>query len=255
MSDPQIKTATTTSSFSLQGLRDQRITVYIVIPHDRIETHSTWLRLMITSAMQALKARNRNPAPPRHRCMFIIDEFGSIGHIPDIPRDIALMSGYGLDFTLVIQGLDQLDHHYNKAKGTILNNCGYKWFCNVLDLETAKYVSESLGKAPVRTKTTSKSTSESTSSSSGTSGDRGTSGETSSESTSHGETGRSLLTPEEILTLGRAEAILLSPFEKPHRLLPVDYWDLDRHFSHLRIDYPKLFWNPTLSYDRNPYYH
>lgn len=240
ISDPQIKTSTAASSFSLQALRDERITVYIVIPHDRIETHSTWLRLMITSAMQALKARNRNTRPPQHRCMFMIDEFGSLGHIPDLPRDIALMSGYGLDFTLVVQGLDQLEHHYNKAKGTILNNCGYKWFCNVLDLETAKYLSESLGKETVRTKTTSTST--------GTSGDRDTSG----ESTSYGETGRSLLTPEEILTLGKERAILLSPFDDPHCLRPVDYWNLEREFSHLQIGYPKLYWEPPLTYDRNP---
>lgn len=241
ISDLQIKTSTASSSFSMQGFRDKRITVYIVIPHDRIETHSTWLRLIIASAMQALKARNRNPAPPKHRCMFMIDEFGSIGHIPDLPRDIALMSGYGLDFTLIVQGLDQLEHHYNKAKGTILNNCGYKWFCYVGDLETAKYLSESLGKATVKTK--------STSFSSGTSGER----ETSGENTSYGETGRELLTPSEILTLGRDKAILLSPDSPPSFLEPVDYWRLAEEFEHLSDNYPLLYSIPELTFDRNPY--
>ena len=151
LSDPQIKASTASSSFSMRQLRDVLTTVYLVMPHDRIQTHATWLRLVIAAAMQAFKGRDRGTATPHHRSMFLIDEFGSIGHIADVPRDIALMSGFGLDFTLIVQGLDQLKHHYGEAQGTILNNCAYKWFCNVSDLETAKYLSESLGKATVRT--------------------------------------------------------------------------------------------------------
>lgn len=254
LSDPRIKASTQASSFSMQRLRDELITVYLVIPHDRIQTHSTWLRLVIASAMQALKTRNRLPTPPRHRCMFLIDEFGSIGHIADIPRDIALMAGYGLDFTLIVQGLDQLKHHYGEAKDTILSNCGYKWFCNVNELETAKYLSESLGKKTVRTKGTSQSSS---SSSSSTASDHPTStaSSTSGDSTTYGETGRSLLTPDEILTLGRDTAILLNPLDNPHYLRPVDYWDLTKTFAYLRERHPQFYWNPPLRYDPNPYYH
>lgn len=242
LSDPQIKASTATSSFSMEKIRDDYTTVYIVIPHDRIETHATWLRLVIASAMQALKKRTRIKTPPHHRCMFLIDEFGSIGHIADIPRDIALMRGFGLDFTLVIQGLDQLKHHYGEAKGTILNNCAVKWFCHISDLETAKYISESLGKATVRTIGKSKST-----------GTNPEGGQTEGESTSYGETGRPLLTPEEILTLGRDVAIVLNP-GLPHYVRPVDYWKLMDTFSYLKGQHPQFYWMPDLAYDPNPHY-
>ena len=243
LSDPQIKASTNTSSFSVQRLRDELITVYLVIPHDRIQTHATWLRLVIASAMQALKTRNRLPTPPRHRCMFLIDEFGSVGHIADIPRDIALMSGYGLDFTLIVQGFDQLKDHYGDAQGTILSNCGYKWFCNVNELETAKYLSESLGKKTVRTIGKNKSF-----------GQTGDGKATEGESTTYGETGRSLLTPDEIMNLGRDKAILLNPFDNPHYLRPVEYWNLTKTFGYLKEHHPQLYWNPPLRYNPNPYY-
>ena len=241
LSDPQIKAVTATSSFSLHTLRDVLTTVYLVIPHDRIQTHATWLRLVIASAMQAIKTRSRRTEQPHHRCMFLIDEFGSIGHIADIPRDIALMSGYGLDFTLIVQGLDQLKHHYREAAGTILSNCGYKWFCYVNELETAKYLSESLGKATVRTVGKSWSSGQNPG------------GASEGESTTFGETGRSLLTPDEILNLGRDIAILLNPHRFPYYLRPVDYWNLAETFAHLKTEYAHFYWDPPLTYDANPY--
>ncbi len=45
LSDPQIKLSTASSSFSMKTLREAPTTVYVVIPHDRIQTHATWLRL------------------------------------------------------------------------------------------------------------------------------------------------------------------------------------------------------------------
>ena len=234
LSDPQIKQSTASSSFSMKKLREEATTVFLVIPHDRIQTHATWLRLVIASAMQGMKSHKATTAP-RYRCMFLIDEFGSIGRIDDIPRDIALMSGYGLDFTLIVQGLDQLKHHYGDAQGTILSNCAFKWFCFVNELETAKYLSESLGKTTVRTVGKSESA--------GQSGG----GVTSGESTTYGETGRPLLMPDEILTLGRDAAILLNPRGLPEYLRPVDYWKLADAYAHLRTVHPhNLYREPPL---------
>ena len=241
LSDPQVKASTASSSFSMKTLREKATTVYLVIPHDRIQTHATWLRLVIAAAMQGMKSHKGETAA-RYRCMFLIDEFGSIGRIDDIPRDIALMSGHGLDFTLIVQGLDQLKDHYGDARGTILSNCAFKWFCFVNELETAKYLSESLGKATVRTVGTSKSSSE------------GRRGGTTGESVNYGETGRSLLTPDEILNLGRDAAILLNPRGLPEYLRPVDYTKLADTYAYLKPEYPGLYWEPPLRFDDNPYY-
>ena len=217
----------------MNDLLDEYMTVFVVIPHDRIETHATWLRLVISSAMQAIKKRARITPPRHHRCMFLIDEFGSIGHMTGLPQDIAIMAGYGLDFTLVVQGLDQLKHHYGEASKTILGNCGYKWFSYIAELDTAKWLSETLGKKTVATTSKSQST--------GTSGEHPTAG----ESMTHSETGRALLTPDEVLNLGKDVAILLNPITNAAYLRPIDYWRLRGEFPD---SYP-----PSLSYDDNPY--
>jgi type IV secretion system protein VirD4 len=233
LSDPQVKASTASSSFSMSDLALKPTTVYVVIPPDRIDTQRTWLRLLIAAGMHTFK---RVPMHQRkgRRCMFLIDEFPALGHLEDVPRDIATMSGYGLDFTLIIQGLDQLKAAYGESSQTIINNCAYKWFCGVNDLNTAKYLSESLGKKTVRT--TGKSASE------GSSGMRGTE----NEGTTWGETGRALMTPDEVMNLGRDWAILLNPYTRPHYLRPIDYWLFERCFKSLM--YIRLF------FDDNPYH-
>lgn len=235
ISDPQLKAATASSSFRMTDLITARTTIYLVIPPDRMALQGTWLRLILAAAMHTFKRTERGEGAPR--CMFLIDEFPALGRLDDIPRDIAVMSGHGLDFTLIVQGLDQLKHHYGPAHQTILNNCAYKWFCNVSDLDTARYLSDSLGKKTIRTTTEGE-----------TYGPGGAGG-----SVSHGETGRDLLSPDEVLNLGRNVAIALNPDDYPHYLQPIDYWNFTGVFRHLRNGSLASFFDPPLAYDDNPY--
>jgi len=241
LSDPQIKAATATSSFSMTDLtgagQDRPTTLYIVIPPDRVETQRTWLRLMITAGMQTFR---RKPPGSKYRCLFLIDEFAALGKL-DI--SIATMSGYGIDYCLVLQNMDQLKAVYGAASNDIISNCAYKWFCGINDLSTAEYLSKSLGKETVRVKNRGENKGSSV-------GDKSHS-RSEGESVSYSETGRELMTVDEILNLGKDRAILMGPYIHPHYLIPVDYWQLQDAFETIREKYPTLYW--PLYYDRNPY--
>ncbi|HVZ10139.1 type IV secretory system conjugative DNA transfer family protein [Rhodopila sp.] len=235
ISDPQLKAATSESSFDMRQLAAYPTTVYLIIPPDRMDTQRTWLRLMVTAATHTFK---RAKAEHRgvHRTLFLIDEFPALGRMPDMPRDIATMAGYGVDYALAVQGIDQLKDVYKDAAGAILGNCAYKWYCNVSDLESAKYLSDTLGQKTVKTKSTS----------------MGTDGK---ESESVGETGRPLLMPDEIMTLGRDVALVTNPEGRPFYLRPVDYWQLHDAFKWTRKHRPKELGEVFLhlTYDPNPY--
>lgn len=241
LSDPQVKKATATSSFSMEDLLSRRTTVYVVIPTQRMSAQKTWLRLVIASAMHVFKNR-RTETTSNHRCLFMIDEFAALGRLDDIPSDIATMSGFGVDFALVVQGLNQLKSNYGDEHATILNNCAYKWFCNVSDLESAEYLSKSLGQTTVETTSTSESVSSGGHSSSH------------SLSTSHGETGTLLLRAENALTAGKEVAFCIQPNGHPLYLKPIDYWNMPEAFTALKPKYPKLYWDPPLGFDPNPYF-
>src|SRR5260370_5224001 len=240
LSDVQVKASGGTSAFSMQDLVTRKATVYVVIFTERMETQKTWARLVVAAAMHAFK-RPKKRRECGHRCLFLIDEFGALGHIEDLRRDIGTMGGFGVDFALVVQGLNQLKDHYGDAKDTIISNCAYQWFCNLNDLDSGKYLSEVLGKKTVVTQSSSYSTSKSARSSSDT------------QPTSHGETGRSLLNHDELLNLGKNVAILIQPKGHPHYLRTVDYWNLPQAFVSLRKKHRSLYWEPPLRYDKNPY--
>jgi type IV secretion system protein VirD4 len=106
-------------------------------------------KLRLPAGMQAYK--HRPPGMKINRCMFLIDELPAFGRLAELPRDIATMAGYGVYFTLVIQGIDQLREVYGDAATTIINNCAFKWFCNINDLHTAKFLSDTLGRKTVQT--------------------------------------------------------------------------------------------------------
>lgn len=244
LSDPQIKAATATSSFSMTDLtgagQDRPTTLYLVIPPDRVETQRTWLRLMITAGMQTFK---RKPPGSKYRCLFLIDEFPALGKIEGIKEAIATMAGYGVDFCLIVQSLVQLKELYGDAYNDILSNCAYKWFCNINDLTTAEYLSKTLGKKTIRIKNKGENKGSSY-------GDKSHS-RSEGESISYSETGRDLLTPDEVLNLGKGTAILLTPSTFPNYLRPIDYWDLQAAFDDFREVAPTMYW--PLFYDLNPY--
>ncbi len=231
LADDQIATATDHSSFNLADLVNGKTTLYIVIPDDQMQAQAIWLKLMVTAVTQTFK--RYRPAAQGVRGMFLIDEFPVLGRVDSIVTDIALVRGAGLDVTLIVQGLDQLRALYGASADTIIGNCGYKWFCNIKDLQTADYVSKALGQMTVRT------VSETVSSANG----------HTSRSASYGEMGRALFLPDELLSMGRQVAFAFQPKGRPYYVKPLDYWHMHAFFSFRVAGMPDL-----KAYDNNPFH-
>jgi type IV secretion system protein VirD4 len=245
MTDPQIKRATASSMFSMKDLtgagKDRPTSLYIVAPPGKLKTQRTWLRLLITAGINTFANK---PEGEGYRCMFLMDEFANLGFLDEMPTEISYARGHGIDFTLIVQGLKQLKKTYGDADATILDNCAYKWYCNIGDLDTAKHLSETLGKKTVRTVGKSKTEGLST----GGANVR----EQEGKSTNYGEMGKDLISPDEALKLGKNVAFLTYPGTVPKYLRPVDYWKLPEAFDMFKNSCPKLFWDPPLFYDPNP---
>ena len=232
LADDQIATATDHSSFGLADLANGKTTLYIVIPDDQMQAQAIWLKLMVTAVTQTFK--RYRPAAHGVRGMFLIDEFPVLGRVDSIVTDIALVGGSGLDVTLIVQGLDQLRALYGTSADTIIGNCGYKWFCNIKDLQTAEYVSKALGQMTVRT------VSETISSADG----------KTSKSSNYGEMGRALFFPDELISMGNKVAFAFQPKGRPYYIKPLDYRNLASYLSH--PDAPAM---PDLkAYDHSPFH-
>lgn len=120
--NPVVRQAMSTSSFDLEAIRDGRpLTIYLVIPPDKIRSHSAMLRLWLWAIMSTMIRRRTNPTA---QTMFLIDEMGHLGAMPLLEDAVTLMRGYGVRMVMFLQHLHQLAKLYPENHLTIASNCG-----------------------------------------------------------------------------------------------------------------------------------
>ena len=214
LDDPRIAAALSRSDFDLSEIKDKAMTVYLVMPANRIGPNARFLRLFISSVITSVTSSKAQPA---HRVAFLLDEFGQLGYMQQIEDAVSLMRGYGLAFWVFIQDLSQLKGVYPKWQTFLANSA--KSFFGTDDYDTAKYISDSLGKTTIEfeTETSGRNTG------SGLSGGGGSMNRGSSSGISQQYTGRELLTPDEVMRLGSERPIVLVRGERPYLLTRLNY--------------------------------
>ncbi|MBL6612413.1 MAG: type IV secretory system conjugative DNA transfer family protein [Alphaproteobacteria bacterium] len=120
-------------------MKEEPWTVYLILPARRVVTHSTWLRLMITSVMQPLMKDTRKAKVP---VLLMLDEFAQLGHLPAIEQNIGLMRQYGLKLWAVLQDLSQAKHIYEERWESFLANAGVIHSFAPQDVFTANHISQ-----------------------------------------------------------------------------------------------------------------
>lgn len=214
LDDPRIAAALSKSDFDLSEIKAKAMTVYLVMPANRIAPNARFLRLFISTVIASVTSSNEQPA---HRVAFILDEFGQLGYMKQIEDAVSLLRGYGLAFWVFIQDLSQLKGTYPKWQTFLANSA--KTFFGTDDFNTAKYISDSLGKATIEfeTENTGKN------SGSGFSGGGGSMNRGSSTGKSQQFAGRELLTPDEVMRLGPERPIILVQGERPYLVERLNY--------------------------------
>ncbi len=113
--------ATSRSSFDLGDVTaGEPLSVYLVIPPDKLESHRNLLRLWIGVLMSALM-RRRAPVP--RSTLLILDEAAQLGPLEQLRQAITLMRGYGVQTWSFWQDVSQLENLYPLDWETMYNNC------------------------------------------------------------------------------------------------------------------------------------
>jgi len=187
------------SDFRFEDLKAGTCTVFLVLPPDRLSTHARWLRLLVAQAIGALA---RSTARPREPVLLLLDEFAALGRLEPLEQAFGLMAGYGLQLWPILQDLHQLSSVYGERAGTFLSNAGLIQVFNVGDVDTASWVSRSIGSMTMAYQTAGSSVSQAP----GPFLFRQT---TTSTSTSDHLSKRELLTADEVMRLDASLEILL----------------------------------------------
>lgn len=113
--------STARSTFDLDGVtRGDPLSIFLVIPPDKLQSHRNLLRVWVGTLMAALMRRR---APMRHNTLFILDEAAQLGPLEQLRQAITLLRGYGLQTWSFWQDHSQLSNLYPSDWQTMYNNC------------------------------------------------------------------------------------------------------------------------------------
>jgi len=148
-SDRQVKAITTgRSTVDFGRMKEAGVSVYLVVPPDQIGHYRVFMRTVVGMAVRAM---TQSAAKPDNPVLFLLDEFPALGHMASIEQGIGVVAGYGVRFWIFCQDMPQLRAIYREGAGTLMANCAVRSFFGVTALETADYISRSLGRGTVET--------------------------------------------------------------------------------------------------------
>ncbi|MBV9121929.1 MAG: type IV secretory system conjugative DNA transfer family protein, partial [Planctomycetes bacterium] len=228
---PAVAECVKSSSFDPGRLLTGKMTIYLVLPPEHLRAQSALLRLWIGSLLRAVVRGGLQEAKKTH---FILDEAASLGHLEALDDAVDKYRAYSIRLQFYLQSLGQLKTCFPKDQGQTLLSNTTKIFFGTNDIQTAEFISKSLGNETIivdsggsnrgkslqhgKSSGSSFSTSVSLTSSNGT-------------SSNWQQQSRELLKPDEILNLSPRLAITLTPGLRPVLSTLLRYYEEAKLFT------------------------
>ncbi len=188
------------SDFRFEDLKAERMTIYLVLPADRLKPFNRWLRLLIQQAI-TVNARNIDVTPEKP-VLFILDELPALGQLTMVEQAYGLMAGFGMQLWGIAQDLGLLKKIYGEGGyETLISNSGAIQYFGSRDRLTAEYFSAMCGVTTVW------NISNAIARAFGSGGGGSTSSTTSTQTTS--EVQRKLAFPDELMRMAAGRQLVL----------------------------------------------
>ncbi len=148
LSTKGMKNIMSSSSFSMADLKRKKVSVFVALPFKYLpqQQHGRFLRLMVRCGINAMQEPMPDGSDVGEKCLFILDEFFSLGYIDEVATSIGGMASYGLHLWPFLQDLDQLWKLYGRdGAGTFFGSSDLHQFFGVTDTPTLEYISSKIG--------------------------------------------------------------------------------------------------------------
>lgn len=148
--DPVVAQVTSACDWRIEDLVYSKhpVSLYLVVPPSDTSRTKPLIRLLLNQIgrllTESLTVGDGNL--DRHRLLFLLDEFPSLGRLDFFESALAYMAGYRLRSLLIAQSLNQVEKAYG-ISNSILDNCHVRVCFSTNDERTAKRVSDALGTA------------------------------------------------------------------------------------------------------------
>lgn len=208
--NPLIDTATASSDFDMQMLKKKKMTVFVGVTPDNLQRLEPLLKVFYQQATDFLTRHMPRPNEP-HGVLLMMDEFPSLGEMPQFQVGIAYFRGYRVKLFLIVQDTQQLKGIYEEAgMNSFLSNSYYRITFSANNIETANMISQLIGNKTIKQESHNKP--------------RFLDLNPASRTMHVSETQRALLLPQEVIQLPRDEQIILVESFAPIKCKKIFYY-------------------------------
>ncbi len=137
------------SSFCMDGIIDDQVDLFIVVPLDQVDKQAIFMRLFINLVLGTV-VRQDGRRKVKSPILLILDEFVRMGRMEQIVNIANVAAGTGVEALFVTQDTGQVEKAYgpNDAR-SIFGSCITKRVFNLNDIETAEWAARHLGESTV----------------------------------------------------------------------------------------------------------
>lgn len=143
LSSPALRRSLRSSDFDPLSIAEGHMTIYVMIPPDRLKTHYQWLRLVMGILMKVVVRK------PNEKVTFLLDEAAAIGYLSEIETALGAYAGYNITVWSIFQDLNQIKRLYKHGWETFMGNCSLKNFFNISDNFSGDYLSKMFGQTSI----------------------------------------------------------------------------------------------------------
>lgn len=144
--DPIVDAATSGSDFDFNELRRTKMSVYVVLPFQKLKAGKLLMNIFFTQLININTQQELHEIPElKYECLLMLDEFTAPGRLPIISEGAGFIRSYGLRLFLAFQSMDYLGSEYTIP---IANSIAANHRCRIIFTpgpEDAKKISEQLG--------------------------------------------------------------------------------------------------------------
>jgi type IV secretion system protein VirD4 len=141
LDSPQVSADLSKGAFDFSVMKRKLVTVYLILPADKLETHANWLRLVVGTALRDLMKTGPGPIRP----LLVLNEVGNLGYLEPLATGMGIARGFGLQIMTVWQSLAQIKNIYKENFETFLGARGSLSSFAPQDWVTADYLSKLCG--------------------------------------------------------------------------------------------------------------
>jgi type IV secretion system protein VirD4 len=132
------------STVRLEDVRAGKpLTIYLVVPPDKLLSHGKLLRLWLGVLMTVLARRRRIP---EKQTLLVLDEAAQLGPLDELRAALTLMRSYGVKVWSFWQDLSQLMRTYPLDWQSLMNNCSVQQFFGAATPQAAAEIEAYLGR-------------------------------------------------------------------------------------------------------------